>query len=162
MVEGNAPTNAQVYMPVAFPGPVTVNLTSSAPARLTMPSSVVIPAKQSNVTFSLGMVDDNIPNWTTPVYFIATGTNVMGVTNVISLIDNDPAPGMMSSGRLADGRFQLMVQGPPVSNFVLMASSNLMNWDAVSNLSFANGPILFLDPASTNLPQRFYRLAPYP
>jgi hypothetical protein len=37
------------------------------------------------------------------------------------------------------------------------ASSNLVDWMAVTNVVLTNSPTWFTDPTSTNHPQRFYR-----
>jgi uncharacterized repeat protein (TIGR01451 family) len=63
-------------------------------------------------------------------------------------------------GWLADGPFQLIFQGPPDRNFLLLASSNLTAWDAILTFNFTNGPLITIDPASTDFDRRFYRLAP--
>jgi hypothetical protein len=158
--EGNAPTNGQVTIPVAFSQLVSVNLTSSAPTRITMPASVLIPPNQTNVSFSLGVVDDSIADWTKSVLIMASGTNVDATTNVITVVDNDPVMGISQYGRMTNGSFQIGLQGPPAQNFVLFASSNLMDWNSISNITFSSGPVMFIDPASTNFDRRYYRLIP--
>jgi hypothetical protein len=163
MVEGSGPTNLQVTIPVAFSQAVSVNLTSTAPTRLTMPASVVIAANQTNAGFSLSMVDDTITDWIKTAFISANGTNVDGATNSILLIDNDPGAISMSPvGAMANGVFTFSLQAPPTQNYIVYVSSNLMNWDALSNLSFANGPATISDSTSTNFTQRFYRLLPAP
>src|SRR5262249_2731453 len=76
MTEGSAPTNGKVIIPVSFPQPITVNLTSTAPARLSMPSSVIILANQTNAGFNLSLVDDTNTDWIKTVFLSAGGTNV--------------------------------------------------------------------------------------
>jgi len=158
--EGNAPTNVQVTIPVAFPQPVTVNLTSTVPAKLTVPGSVAIPANQTNANFNLTIVDDMILDWIKPVFLIASGTNLVSATNVISVVDNDPPFSLLQYGRRTDGRFQINLQGPPGRNFALLASTNLMDWVSILNFNFTNTPFVFTDPASTNLDRRFYQITP--
>jgi hypothetical protein len=162
LTEGSASATAQVKIPVAFPQALMVNLTSTAPARLTMPASVIIPPNQTNAGFSVGVIDDTNADWTKSVLIFATGTNLDATTNTLILIDNDPAMGIAQYSRLADGTFQMALQGPPTQNYVLSASSNLINWNAISNVSFSNGPVIFIDPASTNFDHRYYRLTPAP
>ena len=163
MIEGSTPTNAQIIIPVAFPQPVSVNLTSTVPTRLTMPASVIIAADQTNAGFSLSVVDDNITDWIKTVFISVNGTNVNATTNSLVLIDNDPANISMSPvGTMSNGVFQFSLQAPPTQNYVVYVSSNLMNWDALSNLSFNNGPIIISDPSGTNFDHRFYRLSPAP
>jgi hypothetical protein len=158
--EGNAPTNVRVIIPVAFPQPVTVTLTSTVPAKLTVPGSVAIPANQTNANFTLTIVDDAILDWIKPVFLIASGTNLVSATNVISVVDNDPPFSLLQCGRRTDGRFQINLQGPPGRNFAVLASTNLTDWDSILNFNFTNTPFIFTDPASTNLDWRFYRITP--
>jgi uncharacterized repeat protein (TIGR01451 family) len=162
LTEGTTSIVAQVKIPVAYPQALTVNLTSTAPARLTMPASVIIPPNQTNAGFSLGVVDDTNADWTKSILISATGTNLDATTNTLILIDNDPAMSIGQYGKLADGTFQMTLQGPPTQNYVLFASSNLINWNAISNISFSNGPVMIIDPASTNFDHRYYRLTPAP
>ena len=156
--EGNAPAGAQVYLSTAVPQSVTVNLNSSVPAKLTAPATVTIPANQTNANFDLTIVDDTSADWIKPVLLSASGSNVVAATNVISIIDNDPSPGLAPVGLLADRRFRLALQGPPARNFELSASSNLVDWTSLFTFSFTNAPLLIIDSASTNFVRRFYRL----
>ena len=158
--EGSAPVGAQVYLSAAVSQAVTVNLTSSVPAKLTVPAAVTIAANQTNASFNLTIVDDTNTDWIKPVSLSASGTNVVAATNVISIIDNDPRLALVQYGLLADHRFQLGLQGPPAQNFELFASSNLIDWNSILTFSFTNAPLMIIDPASTNLDRRFYRLAP--
>lgn len=160
VTEGSAPIGAQVSIPVAFPQTVTVNLTSSAPARLMLPAAIDISPNQTNASFDLAIVDDSIADWTKPVVVVASGTNLVSVANVISLVDNDPALGFVLYGVMGDGRFQIALQGPPARGFEMSASSNLIDWESIVTFSFTNAPLMIIDPASTNFDRRFYRLAP--
>jgi len=160
--EGSPPAGAQVYLSTAVPQAVTVNLTSSVPAKLTVPAAVTIAANQTNASFNLTIVDDTSNDWIKPVSLSASGTNLVAATNVISIIDNDPPLAVAQYGLLADRRFQLGLQGPPGRNFDLFASSNLIDWNSIRTFSFTNAPMLIIDPASTNFDRRFYRLVPAP
>ncbi len=54
--------------------------------------------------------------------------------------------------------FQLELLGTPGSNYVLQASTNLLNWTPLStNLATTNLFNLF-DPGASNFPHRFYRV----
>ncbi|MBA4148927.1 MAG: DUF11 domain-containing protein [Verrucomicrobia bacterium] len=158
--EGTSPIAAQVTLSAAPPHPILVNLTSSVPAKLTVPATATVQANQTNANFNLNIVDDTNADWVTPVSLSASGINLVSATNVISVIDNDPTLALAEYGLLADGRFQLGLQGPPARDFELSASSNLIDWDAILTFSFTNAPLTFIDDASTNLDRRFYRLAP--
>jgi uncharacterized repeat protein (TIGR01451 family) len=160
VTEGSAPAAARVTIPVSFPQAVTVNLTSTVPAKLIVPASIAIPANLTNASFNLTIVDDAILDGTKLVSVIASATGLVSVTNVISVLDNDPPLSFLQYGRLVDGRFQMTLQGPPGQNFALLVSSNLIDWTSLLNFNFTNAPFMVTDPASTNLDRRFYRIAP--
>jgi hypothetical protein len=51
----------------------------------------------------------------------------------------------------------LMLQGPISSNYLVEASSDLVNWSPTLYFSSTNSPFYFNDPTATNYTQRFYR-----
>jgi hypothetical protein len=51
----------------------------------------------------------------------------------------------------------LMLQGPIGSNYLIVASSNLVQWSPTLYFSSTNSPFYFNDPTATNYNQRFYR-----
>jgi hypothetical protein len=158
--EGSSPIGAQVNLSAALPQAITVNLTSSVPAKLTVPASVTLAANQTNADFNLTIMDDTSVDWVKPVSLSASGANLVSATNIIAVVDNDPAAALVQPGLLVDGRFQLGLQGPPARNFELSASSNLLDWHSILTFSFTNAPLMIIDPASTNFDRRFYRLGP--
>jgi hypothetical protein len=63
-----------------------------------------------------------------------------------------------TAGFLANGQFELGFTGAVGSNYVLQASTNLINWTPLStNLALTNFFNL-LDPNATNFPSRYYRV----
>jgi len=61
----------------------------------------------------------------------------------------------LSAQRLGTGPTQVRVDGPPGTSYSLQATTNFQTWNTLStNFSV---PFDFTDPASTNLPRRFYR-----
>jgi hypothetical protein len=58
--------------------------------------------------------------------------------------------------RPAGGQFQCIVSGALGQRFEILASTNLLNWTSVTNLTNTTGTALFTHPA-TNLDRRFYR-----
>ena len=91
ITEGSAPVAAEVRIPVAFSQALTVYLTSSVPAELTVPLSVTIPAGQTNASFNLTVIDDALLDGTQIVKFSAGNTNLVSTTNTISVDDNEMA-----------------------------------------------------------------------
>jgi hypothetical protein len=56
----------------------------------------------------------------------------------------------------ADG-FLLTVQGPRGSNYVIQVSSDLINWQPLTNFVSTNATMYFQDTTATNYSRRFYR-----
>ena len=56
--------------------------------------------------------------------------------------------------------FQFAFYGILNSNYTILASSNLLDWEPFANFTQTNSPIFLIDPAGTNLLTRFYRIAP--
>ena len=63
--------------------------------------------------------------------------------------------------RLANGMFTFRFYGEPVTNYVVQASTNLVNWSALATNQVSGlGYLEFTDAAATNYTKRFYRIAP--
>jgi hypothetical protein len=56
----------------------------------------------------------------------------------------------------ADG-MSLALDGPVGSNYVIQASSDLVNWSPILSFNITNSPFYFSDTTATNAPARFYR-----
>jgi hypothetical protein len=63
---------------------------------------------------------------------------------------------LLSPQRLPGGQFQCTVSGALGQRLEILASTNLLNWASVTNLTNTTGTALFTDPA-TNRVRRFYR-----
>ncbi|MFO1499141.1 MAG: hypothetical protein U1G07_12230 [Verrucomicrobiota bacterium] len=55
------------------------------------------------------------------------------------------------------GGYQLSLTGPARRQYVLEATTNLVDWLQVESRLNSNGTVQFADPAATGLPKRFYR-----
>ncbi len=72
-------------------------------------------------------------------------TTAGGVGDELSFVATDSSGGALTAEDLAW--------------LELQASTNLVNWQTVSNaLTFTNGSLLLQDPGQSNFPTRFYRL----
>jgi hypothetical protein len=91
VTEGDPPASGQVRIPVSFPQPKTITLTSTVPTELTVPVSVIIPANQTNASFNLTAIDDTLLDGAQQVSVIASATNFASATNAVSVLDNEPA-----------------------------------------------------------------------
>jgi hypothetical protein len=65
------------------------------------------------------------------------------------MIDS-PAPGV-------GGGFQFNIQGPTGLTYEVLASTNFQNWLSLTSMVSTSTQFQFLDLATTNFPQRFYR-----
>jgi uncharacterized repeat protein (TIGR03806 family) len=63
-----------------------------------------------------------------------------------------------SAGFTTNHQFQLNFVGAAGSNYVLLASTNLSTWTALSTNTAATNAFPLLDPSATNYPRRFYRV----
>jgi hypothetical protein len=61
-----------------------------------------------------------------------------------------------------NGNFQFSFIGETGSASLIEASTNLVNWDPLLTNSPFNGSLNFVDPQTTQFPQRFYRVTIYP
>ncbi|MGA2556269.1 MAG: LamG-like jellyroll fold domain-containing protein, partial [Verrucomicrobiota bacterium] len=52
----------------------------------------------------------------------------------------------------------LMLQGTMGQSYVIQASTNLVNWQPITNFVSTNWPVYFYDPTATNFAERFYRV----
>lgn len=73
----------------------------------------------------------------------------------------DVVPPVLGTGNtppLTTNGFNLMLQGPIGSNYVIQASGDLFNWQTFTNFSSTSWLTYFSDPAATNYSYRFYRV----
>lgn len=62
---------------------------------------------------------------------------------------------------LPGGQFQLAISsGVLGQSYVVLASTNLVDWLPISGYIFTNPPITIIDPDATNFAWRFYRIGP--
>jgi hypothetical protein len=63
-----------------------------------------------------------------------------------------------SAQRLFDGSFQLAFYGLVGSNYTIQASTDLLNWQPLTNFVRTNYPFYFSDQTAMNYSRRFYRV----
>jgi uncharacterized repeat protein (TIGR01451 family) len=166
---------------VANNGPnsaTAVTLSNPLPAGLSFVSGT---SSQGSVTSSGGIVTGNLGNIasgagasaTFVLRAVATGdfTNVVSVSasqadlnplnnsaaaliTVLSL----PAPRLLSSAVLTNGQFQFILSGQIGTNYIVQASTNLVNWISLTtNVTDANGTFKFTDSSAAAYSGRYYR-----
>jgi YD repeat-containing protein len=87
-VEKGATATATITRNTSTADPLVVTLSSSAPIKATVPSTVTIPAGQTSATFSVNAINDGIPDGLQQVQITATATGLdtgiatLGITDV--------------------------------------------------------------------------------
>jgi uncharacterized repeat protein (TIGR03806 family) len=66
-------------------------------------------------------------------------------------------PVRFTAQAFSNGAFNLQLLVVPGSNYVLQASTNMMDWTPIATNPATTNIMLFLDPDSSNYPSRFYR-----
>jgi len=87
-------------------------------------------------------------------------SNFAGVatsSEALVILDSTGTLRLQSGVRLANGTFRMLLSGGSVSNAVVQASSNLLNWLPIFTNPAALGPREFTDFGASNYPFRFYR-----
>jgi hypothetical protein len=83
--------------------------------------------------------------------------------NASSLVDLFAGTGLNTVQKLPDGRIRLVATGlVPGTTNVVEASRDLVHWTVVATNLTSGDSFTFVDPASTNLASRFYRVARRP
>ena len=77
----------------------------------------------------------------------------------VLLVDDDEDDALLTRGLLAEGRFQIWLQG--LSNqqpYAVEISTNLTNGTVLASVAATNSSFIFTDGPATLPPQRFYRV----
>ena len=97
-------------------------------------------------TYALGFRLDSFTNITSSVT----------VTNVAAGFAGSLSPMSLDVSSTNNGMF-MTLSGPSQYNYLVEASTNLVNWTPFAILSNTNGAVQFCDPDAGNYKQRFYR-----
>ncbi|MBL9185109.1 MAG: M36 family metallopeptidase [Verrucomicrobiaceae bacterium] len=104
--------------------PVTVSLTSSHPAQLTVPASITIAAGQSTAAVPAAVVDDTALDGTANVTVSASAFGGTALTDVIAVRDNDAASfviGSIASPQIEGANIPLTITAKDVNGATLPA-----------------------------------------
>lgn len=131
--------NAAAWELSSHPGVVRIGIDAGAGQTWSNLTDFVTVARQleSNYTDSVGV----------DIYDFQTFEEV-----VPPVLGTGTAPPLTTNG------YNLMLQGPIGSNYVIQASGDLFNWQTFTNFSSINWLTYFSDPAAANYPCRFYRV----
>lgn len=120
-------TNAgSLTIPSALTNALTVSLVSSATNVIAIPHSVLLPAGQTSVTFNVAVGNDSFAQPPRTVAVSASGAGVIGFTNIVSVIDDEPhvltlllpATIYENAGTLT-GQGRVLAFAPPISNLTV-------------------------------------------
>jgi VCBS repeat-containing protein len=89
-------------------------------------------------------------------YRASDGSLTSAVATVsLTILDNTPLS-FSSAGMTAAG-FELQLSGPTGSTYVILASTNMLDWTPIFTNSALTGSVVFTDTDAINNPVRFYR-----
>lgn len=155
----------QVILPAAYGTNVPVSLSSSDPASVSVPSSLVVPAGQVSLNFNLNVADNSILDGTRKARITATVNGVGSASQAIQVYDNEhavltlSAPGSVIEGQ-GTAEALLTLNAPPGANtFVELSSSDTNKLAVPSAVALVPGQtsvvftISVLDNFQTNLPE---------
>lgn len=77
--------------------------------------------------------------------------------SVLSVVTNLPSAITLKSISLAGGQFTLQVNGSVGPEYIVEASSNLLDWTGISTSTPVTMPFDVVDPSAGTFPHRFYR-----
>jgi outer membrane protein assembly factor BamB len=66
-------------------------------------------------------------------------------------------PKLLEGHWLSDGRFEFRFYGHPGQRYAIQSSTDLNNWQGLTNVTVGTQPIWVSDPTAINTPTRFYR-----
>lgn len=86
------------------------------------------------------------------------GSPIMSATQAFSVLVNLPASPTVQSAGVSNGLFSFLVSGDAGPDYVIQASTNLVNWMNVTNAASPALPFNWSDTNTFNFNQRFYRI----
>jgi hypothetical protein len=91
----------------------------------------------------------------------SAGSDAAFIDNVYLPLPDSAIAAQLAILPLPNGQFRIQLQGLSDRQYVIQASSDLVNWTSVATAVADNGTIQWTDPQPGNQPRRFYRaLAP--
>jgi hypothetical protein len=87
--------------------------------------------------------------------FEAGYTNSVAVSGMFTIL---PQLFFTKPGAFSNGVFLMQLSGTPNQNYVLQASTDMVQWSSISTGTPVATPFNFTDPDATNYPSRYYRV----
>lgn len=91
------------------------------------------------------------------LYGVTAAGGEMGIGNIFVL--RPPVPRLTLASILPAGQFRFTLLGEAGGSYTVQASTDLVNWTALTNFQSATGTNQLTDPIPTNFSRRFYRAA---
>jgi uncharacterized repeat protein (TIGR03806 family) len=86
------------------------------------------------------------------------GTPSMSASQAFSVTVNRPAQPVLNNAFMTNGQIRLVIAGDVGPDYTVLASTNLVDWNAIFTTNQPSTPFLFVEPNLTNYNQRFYRV----
>jgi hypothetical protein len=120
--------------------------------------SVAEPYSSTKTSWDLSAYGGN-SNTGTKTVFVKYGDAIgNGSVSFTDTIHYNPSVPQLSGPSISNGVFDFTLSGMVGSNYVIQASSNLLNWLPISTSTVpVGGSVLITDPNMTNQSRRFYR-----
>jgi hypothetical protein len=90
-------------------------------------------------------------------YEVVVTNNYGSITSAVATLTVTLLPGTIRFSMLPDNNVGLSFTAISNLSFRLEASTNLLDWETVTNYADPAGPLEYVDLCATNFPQRFYR-----
>ena len=89
---------------------------------------------------------------------VVTNSSLLSATQSFWATVTAPAEPTLNAPGFSGGRLQLLVSGDYGPDYVLEATTNMINWTPLFTSNSPALPFLWSEPVSNGIPQRFYRL----
>ena len=91
-------------------------------------------------------------------YFVIVTNVAGGATSQVATLALNGPPLLSEPEFLSNGWMRFKISGVPNRSYFVDISSNLPNWNLLTNLLYTNGLMPFTDPTTPGVTNRFYRL----
>lgn len=161
----NFSRDGKLMQTISF-GALSRQVFGDAPFALSASASSGLPVSFSVIT-GPGVLSSNIMTMTGSGLVVVRASQAGDATyspapNVDQVLSIVPGINVISDfQRLGNGMFTLRFYGEPEANYVVQASTNLVNWLPLTTNQISElGYLEYTDASSTNYDRRFYRIAP--
>jgi hypothetical protein len=163
---------SKVYAPVGPPPVITVQPLDQTVQKGDSVSFTVVATSSTLITYkwyfngsllngfgqgSPTITFTNVQTANAGVYSVEVknaGGKVMSADAVLTVLD---APLQCASAKMGTNGFTILLSGPTGSTYVILASTNLMDWTPISTNAAPTGSVTFTDTTATNHSFRYYK-----